>query len=554
MSLSGASPTIKEDVSILVTRLQDAERRLQSVQQQNDKLEEQLQQLREESEMKINVMSKESNDNRKIMKKEIKQLKLTITQLGSTSEKMKQDHAMSLDIVKAENETKELEKNNLKKKFEQRIALLQEDNANTRRKTLEKHAQKLKEKDGIISQRNLVIMNIGSDVNNTKELVKRLEEENLTLKESLKKHKSESETNLLDLERRGKEIIRQKEAMETMEQLIKKEKETSEKIIAENSHSYQKEIKEKLQTIEKKNAVLEKADDELKELRHQLEKMREEMCTGTEHDTQSKQKNPQWMVGEEEVEMTDQVLGKGTYGEVKLAIFRGTRVAAKRLHDYIKEQNDDYNSKLFIREMGLSSKMHHPNIVQFIGATDGVVPILLYELMKTTLLKRVEKCRLKNDEILDITIDILSALAYLHSWKPDPIIHRDISNTNVLSEPCGADRWRSKLSDFGSANLMGKAMTKCPGNPYYTSPEAQNPYSHTPFMDMYSLGILIMEMVNNDKPEWDAAKRQCQIHEMESDLMKSIAERCTLENHKDRPQARQLLMELAPHDDHWDSK
>ncbi len=81
--------------------------------------------------------------------------------------------------------------------------------------------------------------------------------------------------------------------------------------------------------------------------------------------------------------LTDEEIGTGSYGDVRVAVFRGTRVAAKRLHKIIKS---DYNNEKFIREMNISASCHHPNIVQFIGAANVQYPILLYELMEHSCL------------------------------------------------------------------------------------------------------------------------------------------------------------------------
>ncbi len=59
--------------------------------------------------------------------------------------------------------------------------------------------------------------------------------------------------------------------------------------------------------------------------------------------------------------LTEEKIGGGAYGEVRVATFRGIRVAAKCLHDLIVS---DYNRALFTREMEISSRIHHPNILE----------------------------------------------------------------------------------------------------------------------------------------------------------------------------------------------
>ena len=82
--------------------------------------------------------------------------------------------------------------------------------------------------------------------------------------------------------------------------------------------------------------------------------------------------------------LTEELLGSGGYGEVRVALFRGMRVAAKCLHKIIAS---DYNLRLFSREMSIAAQVRHPNLLLFIGATStrGQSPIILTELMPTSL-------------------------------------------------------------------------------------------------------------------------------------------------------------------------
>ena len=249
-----------------------------------------------------------------------------------------------------------------------------------------------------------------------------------------------------------------------------------------------------------------------------------------------------WVVERGEVNLTHEKLGCGAYGEVRVAIFTGTRVAAKCLHQLIVS---DYNRGVFTREMEISSRIHHPNIVQFVGATRVNNPILLYELMATSLHSKLQEGQpLTRPQIKDACCDITSALCYLHLWKPDPIIHRDVSSPNVLMEPLANGRWRSKLSDFGSANLQLHVKTVIPGNPAYSSPEADNPKHHSPAMDIYSFGVLITEMVLCCPPEMDGSKRHRQAFSIPWQPMKAVVLRCINSDRSQRPTSLQLLREI----------
>ncbi len=195
--------------------------------------------------------------------------------------------------------------------------------------------------------------------------------------------------------------------------------------------------------------------------------------------------------------------------------------------------------------MEISSRIHHPNIVQFIGATRVNNPILLYELMATSLYNRLQQDpKLERPVIVQIGCDISAALTYLHQWKPQPIIHRDVSTPNVLLEPLANEKWRTKLSDFGAANLQRHATTIAPGNAAYAAPEASIPTDHTPAMDVYSLGVLITEMVLHRPPEMNRIQRCCQAQTIDWLPIRDLVLRCINNNRMFRPSTEQILQEL----------
>ena len=176
-----------------------------------------------------------------------------------------------------------------------------------------------------------------------------------------------------------------------------------------------------------------------------------------------------WIIRRDEVIISEEVLGTGAWGKICQGSFRGCQVAVKQIHDLILSQ---YNRRLFEREMTIASTCRQPNLLQFIGATnDDGSPLFVTELFDTDLRKVLGQRSLHHEEILCLALDVAIALNYLHLNKPFPIIHRDISSSNVLLWRRD-DRWRAKLSDYGAANFMRQFMTCNPGARIYAAPEA----------------------------------------------------------------------------------
>ena len=113
--------------------------------------------------------------------------------------------------------------------------------------------------------------------------------------------------------------------------------------------------------------------------------------------------NQFWLVGREEVEFTQEELGRGGWAVVKVAKFCGLRVAAKCLHNVIIS---DYNCQLFGREMTIAARVRHPNLIQFMGAVMGREPIILMELMATSLRAVLEQQQLTARQSASISLDV----------------------------------------------------------------------------------------------------------------------------------------------------
>ena len=176
-----------------------------------------------------------------------------------------------------------------------------------------------------------------------------------------------------------------------------------------------------------------------------------------------------WVIRRDEVTLSENSFGVGAWGKVYEGTFRGCKVAVKQIHELILSR---HNRRLFEREMRIASRCRHPHLLQFIGATnDDGSPLFVTELLDTDLRNILAQRALHQEEIVCIALDVARGLNYLHLNKPLPIMHRDISSSNVLlwrRDNC----WRAKLSDYGAANFMRQSMSPNPGAWIYAAPEA----------------------------------------------------------------------------------
>ena len=141
-----------------------------------------------------------------------------------------------------------------------------------------------------------------------------------------------------------------------------------------------------------------RAEQELRLSRLQAAaQLRNQISQNPEHITSS------WRVERDEIEvMEGNPLGVGGWGEVRVAMFRGVKVAAKFMHEDIMST---HNRDLFIREMNMAASVRHPNLLLFIGATlDDNKPVILTELMPANLRSIISV--LVRDHIISIGTDV----------------------------------------------------------------------------------------------------------------------------------------------------
>ena len=174
------------------------------------------------------------------------------------------------------------------------------------------------------------------------------------------------------------------------------------------------------------------------------------------------------------------------------------QVAIKLMHRDISSDPDQLER--FRREARAVARMNHPHVVTVIDAgEDDGAPYIVFEYVEgETLKERIRRQgRLPVAEAVAYAIEIARALECAHSHK---LVHRDVKPQNVLIDRDG----RAKVTDFGIARSMEAqgltATGRVLGTTDYVSPEQALGHDVTEQSDIYSLGIVLYEMLTGEVP------------------------------------------------------
>src|SRR5215213_233641 len=200
------------------------------------------------------------------------------------------------------------------------------------------------------------------------------------------------------------------------------------------------------------------------------------------------------------------LIGRGGMGKVFLASrndeeFRKT-VAVKLVNPF---WSDDEMTQRFRRERQILAKLEHPNIARLLdgGTTHDKVSFLVMEYVQGVPITEYckDKCRTTKQR-LKIFLKVCEAVKFAHQ---NLIIHRDLKPNNILVTADGT----VKLLDFGVAKLLQPDLLDVSGNltlgtniltPNYASPEQLKGETITTASDVYSLGILLYELLSGNRP------------------------------------------------------
>ncbi|XP_052136538.1 leucine-rich repeat receptor protein kinase MSP1-like [Oryza glaberrima] len=207
----------------------------------------------------------------------------------------------------------------------------------------------------------------------------------------------------------------------------------------------------------------------------------------------------------------DNIIGDGSFGFVYRAVLPdGARVAVKRLS--ADHASGGEGNREFRAELEVLGTLSHPNLARLLGfCAAGADRLLVYELLERGSLDAWlygdaagAAGQLPWPARLRIARGVAAALAFLHHGNETAILHRDIKASNVLLD----EGFEAKLADFGLARIAAGGAaeshlsTQAAGTAGYMAPELRAGVGASVKADVYSFGVLLMEMVTGRRPSW----------------------------------------------------
>ncbi|XP_067317186.1 serine/threonine-protein kinase PAK 4-like [Anolis sagrei] len=188
-------------------------------------------------------------------------------------------------------------------------------------------------------------------------------------------------------------------------------------------------------------------------------------------------------------------IGEGSTGIVCIATVKssGKLVAVKKM-DLRKQQRRE----LLFNEVVIMRDYQHENVVEMYNSylVGDELWVVMEFLEGGALTDIVTHTRMNEEQIAAVCLSVLKALSVLHAQG---VIHRDIKSDSILLTHDG----RVKLSDFGFCAQVNKEVPRrksLVGTPYWMAPELISRLPYGPEVDIWSLGVMVIEMVDGEPP------------------------------------------------------
>ncbi|KAK9064289.1 hypothetical protein SSX86_015669 [Deinandra increscens subsp. villosa] len=195
-------------------------------------------------------------------------------------------------------------------------------------------------------------------------------------------------------------------------------------------------------------------------------------------------------------------IGRGGGGIVYKGILPDKRVVAiKRLHEAIQGEAE------FLTEMSTIGRINHKNLIETYGyCAEGKHRILVYEYMENgSLARSLGGNQLDWRNMFNIAVGVAKGLAYLHEECLEWVLHCDVKPQNILLDA----NYNPKVADFGLSKLFHQGekensiFSRIRGTRGYMAPEWVFNLPITSKVDVYSFGIVVLEMITGRSPTYD---------------------------------------------------
>lgn len=213
-------------------------------------------------------------------------------------------------------------------------------------------------------------------------------------------------------------------------------------------------------------------------------------------------------------------LGQGCFGHVYRGTWRGIQVAIKRQEQH-PDMTEESVRQAFQREVDTALVCRHANLIPILAASVTPPLCIVYPLMANgalDVLLAARPAELTAAIRLRIGVDLATGLSFLHSDLEDKPshIHRDVKSANVLVD----EAFRARLADFGLARRIDLRRTTVAGvgTATHQAPEILRLRPHTTNSDVFSMGVVLMELLTGLPPADEHADEPLLYHRLGDQL------------------------------------